>query len=110
MAELRATQFFHANVSTVNPAKTTAWTVPAGRRIIVRSVAMRNLSLGVTQTLYVLVGGIVVKSQIITPPGSSGDSVEWRPWIVVDEGETLQLTVGTAGSVGVVVSGSNHFI
>lgn len=110
MAELRTTQFFAANVLTVNPVKTTAYTVPTGRRIIVRSIAARNLNGSTGQTFYVLVAGVLVFSYVLGAGSLSTGSYEWRPWLVLDEGDSLQLAVSNASGVGFVVGGSSYFI
>lgn len=110
MALLHVLQFYAANVTTVNPTFTTAYTVPAGDRIVLRSIAVRNLNGAAGVTVYVKVAGVLVKSIVLTTGGTSGDSSEWRPWIVATPGQTIQLAVSGATGVGAVVSGSLYTI
>jgi hypothetical protein len=44
MALLHVIQLARQNVVTVNPTFTTIYTVPAGDRVVLRSIAVRNLS------------------------------------------------------------------
>lgn len=110
MALLHCVQLFTGNITTVNPTKTTCYTVPAGDRIILRSVAVRNLSGAVAMTAYVWVNGVLVRSLICAVGGSAGDSQEWRPWVVATPGQTIQMAVSAAAGVGAVVSGSLYTI
>jgi hypothetical protein len=110
MALLHATQLYSGNVVTVNPVFTTAYTVGAGQRIILRSIATRNLSGGAGVTWYVKVNGVVVFTKVLGLGGTDAGSYEWRPWIVATPGQTIQLSVSAAAGIGAVVSGSIYTI
>jgi hypothetical protein len=110
MALLHATQLYVGNVVTVNPTFTTAYTVGAGQRIILRSIAVRNLSGAAGVTWYVKINGIVVFTNVLGIGSLSTGSFEWRPWIVVTPGQTIQLAVSAAAGIGAVVSGSIYTI
>jgi len=103
-------QLFTGNVTTVNPSKTTCYTVPAGDRIVLRSVAVRNLSGSVANSCYVFVNGTLVRTINLGIGGSSTDSFEWRPWIVATPAQLVQLAVSNAAGVGAVLSGSLYTI
>jgi hypothetical protein len=110
MALLHATQLFTGNVVTVNPSFTTCYTVPAGDRIILRSVAVRNLSGSVGLSVYVKVAGTLVWSKALTVGGTAGDNAEWRPWVVATPAQLVQVAVSNAAGVGCVISGSIYTI
>jgi hypothetical protein len=61
-------------------------------------------------TAYVWVNGVLVHSLVCTTGGSSGDSPEWRPWVVLTPGQTIQMAVSAAAGVGCVISGSLYTI
>jgi hypothetical protein len=110
MALLHATQLFAGNVTSVNPTFTTAYTVPAGNRIILRSIAVRNLSGAAGVTWYVKVNGVVVFTNVLGIGSLSTGSFEWRPWIVATPAQTIQLAVSAAAGIGALVSGSIYTI
>jgi hypothetical protein len=108
--DLRATQLYVGNVTTVNPVKTTLYTVAAGKRVILKSVQARNLYTGGTNTFYLFVATYLVWSYVLAAGGSAGSNFELRPWIVINPGQTLQAAVTNATGAGLVVSGSLHYI
>lgn len=110
MALLHVAKLFTGNVASVYPVKTVAYTVPAGFRIVLRSVAFRNLSGGVGVQAYVLIDGFFVWTAILTAGSTSGGSQEWRPWVVAEAGSQVQLAVSATPGVGCAVSGSLYFI
>jgi hypothetical protein len=110
VAELHAIQLYQGNVVSVNPTRTNLYTVPAGRRIIVRSVASRNLNGGSSQAFYVYVNATVVYTVLATSGGSSGGSNEFRPWLVLGPGDILGAAAATSTGFGVVASGSTYTI
>lgn len=110
MALLHATQLYVGNVTTVNPTFTTAYTVGAGNRIILRSIAARNLAAPAGVTWYVKVGGTLVFTNVLGSGGGSSGSFEWRPWIVATPGQKIELAVSAAAGIGVLVSGSIYTI
>jgi hypothetical protein len=110
LALLHATQFAALKVITVNPTLTTAYTVPAGDRIILRSVAMRNLLTTGTLTAYVYLAGLLIESHILAAGGAAGSDFEWRPWIVMTPGQLVQLAVSNATGADMIVSGSLYTI
>lgn len=110
VALLHALNLFLGNVASVYPATTTVYTVPAGDRIILRSVAVRNLSGSVGVQVYVLVDGIFVWTGILTPGSTSGGSQEWRPWVVVGPGSVIKMAVSATPGAGAAASGSIYTI
>jgi len=110
MALLHATQLFTGTIVVLTNPGTTLYTVPAGNRIIVRSVAVRNLWGGGVNRFFFKVNGTIVWDPNLNAGGTSGDSQEFRPWIVATPGQLLQALVTNANGVGVVVSGSIYTI
>jgi hypothetical protein len=110
MALLHATQLFNGTITTVTPTFTTAYTVATGYRVILRSVAVRNVSTTLSCTVYVQINGVTVFSTVLGTAGSSTGSFEWRPWIVVGPGQTIKLAASMSTGYGVTVSGSIYTI
>lgn len=111
MAQLRATQFFIGNVTTVAPVNTNVYTVPAGHRIILKSIAVRNLNPSAGVTWFVVIDSTLVFTNLLGPGStSSSGSFEWRPWIVIGPGSVLKLTCSASTGIGCVVSGAYHYI
>jgi hypothetical protein len=103
-------QFYAANVTTVNPTFTTAYTVPAGDRIVLRSIAARNLAGGAGVTYYVKINGVLAYTFVLGNGGTSSGSNEWRPWIVLTPAQKIEIAVSAAAGIGVIVSGSLYTI
>lgn len=107
MALLHATPL--GNGATSSGAFSTIYTVPAGMRVIVRSVIMRNASAGAGAG-WVGVAGFTVLAYPLTGAGTAGCNFEWRPWLVLGPGSTLQIATGSGISVGFWASGSIYSI
>lgn len=103
-------QLFTGNVVTVNPTKTTCYTVPTGYRVITRSIAVRNLSGTVGMSAYVWMNGILVHTFVLTTGGTAGGSDEWDTWSVLTPGQKIEMAVSAAAGVGCIISGSIYFI
>lgn len=107
---LHVSTFWLGNVTSVNPTKTNLYTVPTGYRAVLRSIAARNLNGSASQSFYVFINGTIIHSELLTSGGSSGGSTDWLPWIVFDEGQTLQMAASTSTGFGVVAGGSLYTI
>jgi hypothetical protein len=110
MALLHATQLASAAVTNTVAPGTLLYTVPAGDRIILRSVAVRNLWGGGGNRVFIYVNGIVLWDPLLNAGQTAGDSQEWRPWIVATPGQTIRAQVSNANGVNVLVSGSIYTI
>jgi hypothetical protein len=110
MALLHVTQLARQNVTTVNPVFTTIYTVPAGDRIVLRSIAVRNLSGSAGVTWYVEIDTVVVFTNVLGVGSVNAGSYEWRPWIVLGPGQLLKVAVNAAAGIGLVASGSLYTI
>lgn len=86
------------------------YTVPAGDRIILRSIAARNLSGSAGVTWYVYIGSTIIFTNVLTTGGSAGGSFEWRPWVVLGPTQTIEMAVSAAAGISCVVSGSIYTI
>lgn len=109
MALLHVMQFWAGNVTSVNPTKTTLYTVPAGYRAVVRRVSGRNLA-GVARAGYVYLNGTLVHTLAAGAGGSSSDSPDWATWQVLTPGQLIQMSCEASTGFGVIVSGSLYFI
>ena len=107
---LHAKQLFSGAVTSVNPTLTTAYTVPAGFRIIIRSAAWRNKRTSGTNDVYVYVNGVLIWHVLLATAGTSGDQQEWRPWVVAEPGQLVQVAVSNSAGANLVLSGSIYYI
>jgi hypothetical protein len=103
-------QFFAGNVVSVNPTRTLCYTVPAGDRIVIRSVAVRNLSGTSATTAILWVANTLVWTHSLGVGGTSTDSFEFRPWIVATPGQLIQMAASNSTGFGCVISGSLYTI
>jgi hypothetical protein len=110
MALLHVMQFAAQNVTTVNPTFTTLYTVPAGDRIVIRSVQVRNLSGSVAMTAYLRVNTVLIDTLVMTAGGTAGGQVEHRPWWVCAPGDVISMAASSAAGFGLILSGSLYTI
>lgn len=104
MGILRATQFYQGTITSTSYVD--VYTVPAGHRIIFKSFNARNRRTS-SQGAYCreASGTELVR---LTVPASSNTA--WSGWIVLNEGEKLQLAVDASPGVDIVLSGTIHYI
>lgn len=110
MALLHATQLFAGDVTnTVSPGQT-VYTVPAGMRIIIRSISLHNRD-GVNAQLVTIrvAGTVILNKNLGVSPAATAD-FEMRPWIVATPAQLIQVKAGVALGVAVIVSGSIYTI
>jgi hypothetical protein len=108
MAALRATQFFTGTV--MGASSHLLYTVPSGHRIILKTVVMLNQSATASDwQLRVQTLGAFVRGHLASY-GGAGDSTTWSGWVVLDEGQTLYLTLISGATFQAVASGSLLFI
>lgn len=94
----------------VATARTARYTVPAGKRLVMRNVIGRNNHIA-TNTLYIYKGSVMLRSfNALAARSTAGDWQEWDSWVVFAPGDTLELAVSNAGGVYVTVSGSLYTI
>lgn len=109
MALLHATQLANAKVTTTS-TRTALYTVPAGMRIILRSVAIENLASVAQGFILYLPDPSQIWFKSVGAHNSGTDNFEWRPWIVATPGQVISAQVGNATGVQVIVSGSIYTI
>lgn len=108
LAALRALQLFLGAVSATTP--TTVYTVPAGKRTIVKSVTVQNTT-GASKDVQLRVSGTgTIYHWNLTAYGTAGDRAVQNFWIVLNPGDVLQFQVSVTGQIDVSVSGSLHTI
>lgn len=89
-------------------AYTTWYTCPTGKRTIVKSVLARNRAGAANRMVIGLtVGGTLVWNYSVYGAiiNTSGDSINFQPWLVMNAGDLLQLAVAADG-FDVAVSGT----
>lgn len=70
------------------------YTVPTGRRTIVKSVAVINTN-GAAQRITMKFAG-VYQTMHLAAATAAGESQEFQCWIVLNAGETLEISTGAA--------------
>lgn len=103
-------QFFAGSVTSVNPTRTTLYTVPAGDRIVIRNLAARNLNGSSATTVILWVANALVFTVSLTTGGTAGDHISQNLWIVATPGQTIQMAASNSTGFGIVVSGSLYTI
>jgi hypothetical protein len=94
--------------SAIGVGTTTLYTVPAGKRTIVKSIQTQNLNAAAQRVVYSVKNGATTKWQWSEHPAAvnaAGEFVDRQTWIVMVTGDFLTVTVAAA-SVEVGVSGS----
>lgn len=109
-ALLHVTPLWNGNVTSVNPAKTALYTVPAGDRVVVRQVLVRNLDASTGRSFFIYVDTTIVATLVATSGGSAGGTVLFQPWIVLGPGQVLNGASQVATGFGVNVGGSLYTI
>jgi hypothetical protein len=103
MAALRSHQFWSG--AAVSTAFVTRYTVPTGFTIILKSVAMRNGSATAGKG-WIRTAGVTIFTHLLSAAGNDGASFEWRPWIVLTEGQTIDVAADSGLTINMVISGS----
>jgi hypothetical protein len=108
VAELRVHRLFSGRKSTV--ALQDVYTVPAGKRAILKSINGFNVT-GTGNRLWVSKhGNPYLQLLVLGAAGTDAGSVDKIVWIVLEPGETLSLENANATAIDVVLSGTEHFI
>jgi len=105
MSDIRTTRF--GNVDLTDTAIHTAYTVPAGKRALVRSFTVLNAR-GAAANCYCGVTSSGGAPRMLTGhPVATLDGLAMDPWLVADAGEMLvvQATTGGAGTVYAALAG-----
>lgn len=109
MALLHATHLYEGNITTTSGTQV-LYTVPAGYRVIIRSVILRNAA-GSTNSVNILVDSTWAAYFVSLPAGgTAGSSNEWRPWLVLGPGQTIGGRVSVATGCNCIISGSIYTI
>lgn len=107
---LHAKQLYTGLVVAVNPTFLSAYTVPAGFRIILRSVVVRNKLTTASNHVYIEVAGNFVWTKVLAAGGTSGDQDQWQTWVVAEPGQVIGAAVSNATGVWVTISGSIYYV
>lgn len=107
MALLHVTPLYEGNVS--SGAFVSLYTVPAGMRVVLRSVNVYNTSSTITAAILGLDSGIIFNHSLAVA-GSSGSDFLWQGWIVCGPGQVIQGATGGSRTVHYVVSGTIYTI
>lgn len=89
-------------------SQVTLYTVPTGKRTIVKSAIVRNQAAAAqVVTLYVFSGGSEVASlnYHLAAAGSAGDTISDLTWFVINAGQQLRAIAGSSFAE-IIVSGA----
>ena len=84
------------------------YTVPTGKRTIVKCFTIRNLGAGTIFVQFDVKNGATVLFQLVyfpTAAGAAGDTIIPLPWFVMNAGEVLHVHTGS-GTASVSASGA----
>jgi hypothetical protein len=105
---LKATQFASVLISSTSFAD--LYTVPAGHRIILKSAVLVATGPANTVLLNIRSPAARVGTLPLGAFGTSAGNFEWRPWLVVGEGQIISAAMLASGSAWCTLSGSLLFI
>lgn len=109
MALLHVLQLANAKVINTSTHQI-LYTVPAGDRVVLRSITMQNLASVAQGCIIYLPDPAQILFHSLGAKNSGTDTFEWRPWIVLGPGQSIGATVGNTTGVNVVLSGSLYTI
>lgn len=111
MATLHATPLASGLVTvTTEATRTLLYTVPAGKRVVLRSAIATNK--WTTLQGFVLHAPDPVRCWFasLAAFGGPGATLEFRPWLALGPGDQIKAWCGNATGVYIVLSGSIYFI
>jgi hypothetical protein len=94
--------------ATINTSGSTIYTVPAGKRTIVKSLAVANFFAGANNAVIAYFHGATLlgyHNVHLATAGSSGDTEVSQPYVVLNAGDSIKVTPSNNG-VAVLASGS----
>lgn len=108
LAALRASQLWKGTVTTAVP--TTVYTVPAGKRAILKFVTAQNVGAATRDVQLRVLGPGTIFHWSLTGYGTGGDKATGTFWLVLSAGDQVQVNLNLAGTVTMTISGSEHSI
>lgn len=103
---VHSTQLGHGTAITT--AGSVIYTVPAGKRAIVKSVALLNLYAGTNRVLVnftLAAGGSVYLATTLGAFASATESIQLNTWVVLNPGDKIEIDPGS-GNVTAIASGA----
>lgn len=107
MALLHVTPLYEGDVS--SGAFVTLYTVPAGFRVVLRSVNVYNTTATITAAILGIDSGNVFNHSLAAA-GAAGSDYLWLGWIVLGPGQKIQGATGGSRTVHYIVSGTIYTI
>lgn len=105
MALLHVTPLYHGLVTSVNPAMTTAFTVPAGYRYKLADILVRNQWTGGANHAYLFMDGTTLATLFPGSGGSGTDTIDFQTAVVFGPGQTCKVAVSNGTGVWFTLSG-----
>lgn len=106
MALLHVIDLFQGTYIVTTGTGTLVYTVPAGHRIVLRNLTMRNVSSTTGYSLLAYASGVLFYSKSLV----ASESFDKDLWVVLGPGSTLSMRVGNATGINVLGSGSIYTI
>jgi hypothetical protein len=106
-APLRSTQFYEGTPPVVGGVNTWSdeYTVPAGHRIIVKSVHSMNNTASAKIAGTRVKPTITIRQVTLQASGTAPFTDDWSGWVVLNPGEIIQCLQQPGGAVYYIVSG-----
>lgn len=86
------------------------YTVPAGHRVILRSINVYNVTGSGNRAFVSLSSGRNIAEITLAAANTAGGSVNQQVWIVLEPGDTIQIGNGNATAIDYILSGTVHYI
>jgi hypothetical protein len=108
VAELHVASLYQGRVT--SPTFVTVYTVPTGRRVVLRMVNVRNHANAAANAYLDVDGSLDVMFRVLTASGTTGCESQWNGWIVLNAAQTIKAASSQSGGVDFIVSGSSYTV
>jgi len=104
VAALRSAQLFLGSITSTTP--TTVYTVPAGKRAVIKFVTLQNTT-GSAKNVQMRLSTLgTVWNWNLGAYGSGADAQQSSFWIVLNAGDYIQMNPTASGQIDMSISGS----
>lgn len=112
MATLRTSQFYAATPPVVGGVNTwtTAYTVPAGKVIILKNTSMFNATTSTKIGGVRVLGAHVIRQVTLSASGTAPFTDSFSTWVVLTPTQAIQVLQQPGGLMSYILSGSLLFI
>lgn len=108
MAELRIHQLYSGRTSSTGSVS--VYTVPSGKRAVLRSINVYNVTGSGNRAFVSLSSGRNIFEITLAAANTAGGSVNQQVWLVLEPGDVIQIGNANATAIDYILSGTVHFI